>query len=413
MTKKAKTILVLALALAPFAPVYKTSTNRSVASIPFLKKKANFKDLVTQLTFLNNAHAAANFTTHSINNLRMSMGLALGYSDNSAYGYLACGGTTPPASTDCADAPPYNGIVGRLTDIINTLPTIGNSAGITSCEAVPASGSATGIDDNGSSVTVHFASPTHTIPSPWQNGGATFQKRVEFTESILGSTTKIAYEFNCGDSPAAYVAINMAMGVNDGHTYTRRITVYNGQKNTNEKGIEVYMAEYSNDSRLRAADAIRIEYNSSSSEYNLWGIMNTNISGGQLVTRSVIHGNYTTGEASILYNGHLGNTLAGNDGAIDASQFPNSGFSASTNLTDSTGNAPDYDLATAITAIPTDVYKKGCINFTAPNTAPASNAECATLALTTAAAAPYVDATGSWNIYWTLTTMPTKLEVLP
>jgi hypothetical protein len=412
MKKTTKATIILALAFMPLAPAYKTANDRSIASIPFYKKKASsLRELVSQLKFSNEARAGANFTTHSINNIRMSMGLALGYSDNVAYGYLACGGTTPAANTDCNDAPPYNGIVGRLTDIINTLPTIGNSVGITSCEAVPASGSVTGVDDNGTSVTVNFKTPTHTIPSTWVSGGTSFQKRVEFTESILGETTKIAYEFNCGDSPAAYVTINMAMGVNDGHTYTRRITVYNGQKNSTEKGIEVYMAEYSADSRLRAADAIRIEYNSSNNEYNLWGIMNTNISGGQLVSRSMIHGNYSTGEASVLYSGRLDNTLAGNDGAIDASNYTGAYITA-TGLTDGTANVPAFNLATAITVIPTDVYKRGCIDFTNPDNAPASNAVCASLPLSAPASAPFVDATGTWDIDWTITTMPTKLEVL-
>ncbi|MGZ3790084.1 MAG: hypothetical protein ACXVLQ_16225, partial [Bacteriovorax sp.] len=378
-------------------------------------KNISLKELVSQLKFENLALANSSLAPSSTNNIRNSIGLAIGFSDNTAYGELACGGSIPAPNTDCTNAPPYNGIVGRLTDIINTLPTIGESVGISSCDQVPSSGSATGTDGNGNTVTVNFKTPTHTIPTPWLHGGATFQKRVEFTETILGESTKLAYEFNCGDSPASYIAINMDMGTIDSHAYARRIAVYTGPVDLTKKGIEVYMAEYSaGSSRLRAADAVRIEYLPATSEYYLWGVVNTNISGGNLVARAVLHGNYNTSKATFLYSGRQGANLAGNDSAIDIATVNGGGaYATAVDLTNGTAGAAAFDFAADLSANSGEVYKKGCVDFSSPNTAPANNNDCAGLALATTAAAPYADATGAFSIQWALSTMPTKLEVLP
>ena len=422
-----KVMMVTAFSLLPLAPHFNLASNQaSNDKIPFLKESNKnsplaLKDLLTRFKMMNFAQAGTILTQHPTNNLRDSIGLVMGYGDNISYGDLACDGTHPAANTDCTNAPPYDGIVGRLTTIINTLPSIGSSVGINDCTAVPSSGSATGTDSSNNSVTVSFKTPTHTIPSPWTNGGATFQKRVEFQETILGDVTKIAYEFNCGDSPAIYAAINMNMGTLNTHAYTRLITLYTGPMSTTKNGIEVYMAEYSSGSSLiRAADAVRIEYTPSSKDFNLWGVMNTNVSSGvQVASRSIIHGNYSTGVATVLYSGYESPAVSGSDTPIDTTTVNAAGaFATATGLTNGTGGAAgfdfDQDLNTAAThATPGEVYKKGCINFTAPNTAPASNADCAGLALSTNAVAPYVDGTGDFSIHWALATMPTKLEVIP
>lgn len=415
-----KSLVVLTLAVLPIAPFFNSNhMTEAQKKIPFwnetYKNNISLKQLVSQLKFENLALANSSLTPNSTNNIRNSIGLAIGFSDATAYGELACGGSIPAANTDCTNAPPYNGIVGRLTDIINTLPTIGASAGIKSCDQVPASGAITGADGKGNTVTVNFRTPTHQIPSPWLNGGNTFQKRVEFTETILGETTKLAYEFNCGDSPASYVAINMDMGTIDSRAYVRRIAVFTGPVNANKNGIEVYMAEYNAAStRLRAADAIRIEYTPASSEYYLWGIMNTNISGGNLVARAVLHGNYSTAKATFLTSGWQGANLAGNDSAIDISAVNGGGaYATAVGLTNGTGGGAAFDFETDLTNHSGEVYKKGCVDFSAPSTATANNNDCAGLALATTAAAPYADATGSFSIQWALSTMPGKLEVLP
>ena len=428
MKTSTKIILTATLAILPFSPEITLSSNQSANDkIPFLKESAqnsklSLSDLLTHFKMMNLAHAGGTvLTQHPTNNLRDSIGLAMGYGDNISYGDLACGGTHPAAKTDCSDAPPYDGIVGRLTTIINTLPTIGKSAGITECTSVPSTGSITGTDSSNNTITVNFKTPTHKVPGPWIGGGETFQKRVEFQETILGDVTKIAYEFNCGDSAAIYAAINMDMGTNNGHAYTRLITLYTGPVTSTKNGIEVYMAEYSSaSSRLRSADAIRVEFTPSTNDFNLWGVMNTNVSGGvQVVTRSIMHGNYSTGVATVLYNGYEAPTLSGNDGPIDISTVNGAGaFATSTNLTNGTGNTADFDfdqdLETAsVHSTPGEVYKKGCVNFSAPNTAPTSTADCTGLALATTSIAPYVDSTGDFSIHWALATMPTKLEVIP
>ena len=427
MKKSLTYFLTAAFVISPFMPqLHFPNKQLAKDNIPFLKEstknsKLSLTDLISHFKMMNLAHAGTHLTHHPTNNLRDSIGLAIGYGDHVAYGDLACDGNDPGVNTDCS-GPPYDGIVGRLTTIINTLPSIGSSVGITDCALVPATGSATGTDSNGTSVTINFQTPTHSIPSPWTGGGTTFQKRVEFQETILGDVTKIAYEFNCGDSPSLYTAINMDMGTVDGHAYTRLITLYTGPVNTTKNGIEVYMAEYSSGaSRLRAADAIRIEYTPTTDEFNLWGVMNTNLSSGhQIVSRSIIHGNYSTGAATVMYDGYEAPVLSGNDSAIDRTNTNAQSYALTSvyGLTNGTGAATDFDfnqnLNTASTyASPGEVYKKGCINFNTPNAIPSDTSDCTGLALTNTAAGPYVDGTGHFSIAWALATMPGKLEVIP
>jgi hypothetical protein len=427
MKNKLNIFILAVLITTPIAPrLLVFGSNPNMDKVPFYKesqkaKSLSLRELVAGLQMANLAGADTVLTRHPTNNLRDSIGLAIGYNDHIAYRDLACSGTDPGVKTDCSNAPPYNGIVGRLTDIINTLPTIGASVGITECSAVPSSGSLTGTDSNGNSVTLNFQAPTHTIPSPWLNGGATFSKRVEFQETILGDVTKLAYEFNCGDSPALYIAINMDMGTIDTHAYTRLITVYTGPVSSSKNAMEIYMAEYSSAAtRIRAADAIRIEYTPSSQDFKLWGVMNTNlINNHQVVSRAIMNGNYSTGSATVFYDGYEGVNLAGNDSAIDVTTTNAAGaFSTASDLTNGAAGSPlhdfDSDLTTAVTyASPGEVFKKGCVDFTNPDVAPASSADCTGYPLAAVSSAPYIDGSGAWTIQWALLTLPTKLEVIP
>ncbi len=383
-----------------------------------------------QLANLNFARAGSAATPHITNILRQSFGLIMGYNDNVSYGELACNGTTPAAGADCS-GPPHDGIVGRLTSIINTLPTIGKSGGINSCTDVPATGSITGSDGT-NNVVINFKTPTHTIPGSWLGGGTTFQKRVEFQETILDDVTKFAYEFNCGDSPAAYIAINMDMGniqydSNAAHTYPykRLITLYTGQKSATLNGIEVYMSEATTSvgGRVRGLDAVRIEYNKSSSEFELWGVLQSQAqNSNQVVGRTAMHGNYSDGKATVFYNAWELPQQSGNDSAINASAVlaaNSSALATATGLTNgggglSTSTATFDENVTSNTAstTPGEINKKGCVNFNTPNTAPTATTDCAGYSLNAVSSAPFIDSAGAFSLSWALSTMTSKLEVL-
>ncbi len=378
------------------------------------------------------AHATPAVARASITNaLRGAIGMAIGYGSDDAYQSLACKGNPPDATGQC-DGPPQKGIVGAMADVINQLPTVNASAGISDCLAVPSSGSAMGTDAVGNDWPLQFQVPTHAIPAPWAAGGSKFQKRVAFSAPFMGESIKVAYEFNCGDSAAAYVAVNMPVGDN-APGYTRLITFYTGKISGSKNGVEVYLSEYNATSHFsRATDAIRIEYDQASHAFNLWGIMSHGIqkqtmNGWQSIDvmgRSIVSGDYVTGKASVLYSGVLGTSVDGNNGAINAADIlaTHHSMAASADLTDGTETPPySYDLAGVIGADTsnlssldgTEVLDRGCVDFSSPDLDPADDSLCPDTVLAAPSSAPYLDATGSFTIAWALESMPAAMEVLP
>ncbi len=241
----------------------------------------SLKRAASQLLKANYAHASAGFGSNTIsilNGTRDIIGTVVGYGDHASYLNLVCNGD--PGACDGA---PEVGIVGAVASFVNQLPTIGGNAGITSCDAVPSTGTATGNDSNGNSVTLTFQTATHTIPAGWTGGSTTFAHRVVFSGSLDSvGAMNIAYEFNCGDSSAAYAAIGMDMTAQMSQPYNRDIALYSGAVDGTHNGFQLFMAEHhrSHSDQVRTAYALDIHYNPSTSEFNLWGMAEGNLTNG-------------------------------------------------------------------------------------------------------------------------------------
>jgi len=362
-------------------------------------------------------------TDNLINEIRFAVGMVVGFSSNSAYSHLVCGGQTVN-STNC-QGPPKEGILGLITTITNKLPTIAQNAGISSCSAAPSSGSVTGTDSAGTSYTLTFSTPKHTIPSSWLNGGNTFDHRVAFSSSVgLGGTASIplnlAIEFNCGNNSPMYTAISMPMLDSNtgaaqmpGYSYNREIVMYNGPVDSSTNGIEVYMAEHTRNSAAtaRTTDFMRIIYNPTSNSFQLWSVISSNpsSSSGNLVGRLFMNGNYSTGVASVMYDGMFG--TSGTNNSITSTV---TGGSNSTSTAVITPSGYSFTPVLSLSSNGTLVQHQGCITLTAAGaaSAPTSNALCTGMPITAPTGAPALSSSGSFTLQWVTVTMPDLLEQL-
>ena len=219
---------------------------------------------------------------------------------------------------------------------------------------------------------------------------------------------------------------NIQYDNNAAHTYPykRLITLYTGPKSATLNGIEVYMSEATTagGGRVRGLDAVRIEYNKSSSEFELWGILQSQAqNNNQVVGRTAMHGNYSDGKATVFYNAWELPQQSGNDSAINSSAVlaaNSSTLAAAAGLTNGGGGisssaAFDENVTTnAASSTPGEINKQGCVNFNTPNTAPTATTNCAGYSLNAVSSAPFIDSTGAFSLSWALSTMTSKLEVL-
>jgi hypothetical protein len=381
--------------------------------------------------------------TQSVTNLiRQGVGMVVGFSDN---GYLTfvCNGDAATAATGDCDGPPQSGIVGAIAEVANLMQTAAQSGGITSCLAVPTSGTVTGTDSSGASWTLTFSTPTHTIPPNWTGGGTTFDRRVTASPSMtLGGQTqalKLAMEFNCSSSDV-YAAIDMPVS-NPGNLpgenaqgYTRAINVYTGVVNSTTNGFDVYFAEELptgvtvgdvTGPLIRNTEALKIEYQPAASTFNLWMAVGganfdiQKISGGganelYLNGHAIVSGNYSTGQASLYFNGLEAPllTTGTNEKDIDIATMDsdNPTVAADDTLATSANFGLAAELGTAMFS-GSQVQLQGCVTFETPDVAPTSAALCPGMTLVAASSAPAIDSTGKFSADWAAKTMVSKMEV--
>ncbi len=384
-----------------------------------------------QLTAARDASSAM-VRANIINEIRNSIQQVVGYSSNDSYSNLACGGKTVSANN--CDGPPKNGIVGTITDFINQISTVASVGGTVSCAELPSTGSITGTGSDGTSYTLTFATPTHTIPSDWVDGGTVFTHRVTFTAGVvLGGTATVplslAVEFDCGSTGAIYAAVSMPMLDSNsgnaqilGHAYNREIALYNGPVDASNQGIEVYMVEHVRNvaHTARGVNLMRIYYNPAANTYQLWSVVSFNPenANGAVVGRLFMHGDYTSGLASILFDGVFGRN---SDSPIPAAgAFPSALASASNATTATvptvTSHAFDTTFATLAPSTGGTIQQQGCVTLNSSSanggTLPASSDLCTGMAISTPTSAPGISSSGRFTLDWALTTMPELLEQL-
>ena len=396
------------------------------ASTPLGKE---VQSILTHLSMIQTAKASSGYTQSVTNMIRNAIGTAVGYSD-AGYLALACGGSTSKFAAGTCDGPPQSGIVGAAVTLAASLQTIATNGGVASCSAVPSSGTLTANDASGTSQTLTFQTPTHTVPSSWLNGGTAFQKRVKapLTLTLAGTATPVvmAMEFNC-DSSVSYLAITMTIangGVagQNGTGFTRNIAVFSGPVSASTNGFDVYYAEAvpSGSSigtgqylvtgpAIRGGMGMKIEYNPTLSTFNAWSALIGTTNNLTIVGHMIASGNYSTQQSSLYYSGVA---QTGTSGAIPISTMD--AAQATSMADDSLGTATAYDLAGDLSSVTTGtaIKKQGCVTFSSPDTAPTSAALCSGFALSAASSAPAIDSTGKFSPDWLLSTLPTKLETV-
>lgn len=424
-----------------------TSSSSSSSNIPTLSLKCGSAACVKQITgghmkvydfkfallfltvlscenLMATAAGQAPFTfTRSIRN---SIGFVMGYADGTASGDFyaqtncATEDPAPGLTSDCTDAPPRSGLVDTAADIMSELQTMLNGAGITSCSAIPASGTASLTMSSGTSVTATFFTPTHSVPAAWSNGGTAYTKGVKLSMTIANSTTLMAAEFACGTA-SAFVRLNMQVG-SHAPGYYRYINIVSGEKSGGIKTAEVFISEVNpTNSRVRGAYALSLDINESNTTYKIKGTVSVNDGSVGGMDYINLHGNYTTQNVSSFFKRYVltnnsyinGSTLAAMSGATSAAV----GTSANYNFTDDwcnvqsySGGYPNCDSTIAAQTAGTIVTKQGCIDVANPTTAPTSNAYCTGLTPSDPDA-PVIDSSGAFSPAWAINTMHTKIDV--
>ena len=149
---------------------------------------------------------------------------------------------------------------------------------------------------------------------------------------------------------------------------------------------------------------------------NLWGVISHYLDNQHLqnVSRVSITGNYLSGVVSVFANSISLNSNT-SDQRIDTTSLPAS-LGAATGLDDGQSGTPTSDFTTNVdtgsTVDGSQLLRIGCLDFDLPYNAAASN-YCNGFTPTVVPSEPYLDPTSAFSMNWALTTMPTKIEVLP
>lgn len=380
---------------------------------------SQIRQLLSRIQTIAPAEAGSGlaYIQSAVNNIRNNIGLTIGYGSHAAYVTLVCRGVDPGVGVSC-DGPPEIGLAGTVASFANNLQTVLKSAGIASCSAIPSSGTATGTDPSGTSVTLSFAAPTHSVPSGWYQAGTAFGKRVNMSMTISSIKTAVGLEFSCG-SPNAYMAANMAVG-SQAPGYFRYINGYFGTLSDGQGASELYISENNPTSALiRGAYAIRINYNAGTHDFNAWGVTATSLNGvscqngcsSTAVSKMAVHGDFITSQASLYYQ--MFDVANGNSGAIN----PTSVAAIAGSSTDTVNTSTSFDVASDLgdTTAGTSLDRQGCVSFTTPDAVITSTALCTGKSVTTPSA-PLLDSSGKFSPNWLLDVtggMTSKMEVEP
>lgn len=361
-----------------------------------------------------------------VSSIRNNIGFVMGYADGNSsadfYAQQNCPSQDPkPGITaDCTDAPPRAGLVDVAAKMMNQLQTMLNGAGISSCEAIPATGTASLTSAEGTSVTATFFTPTHSIPSGWTSGGTAYTKGVKLAMSLVGLNTLMAAEFSCGVE-SAFVKLNMQVGAH-APGYYRYINIVTGQKANSIKTGEVFISEFNpSNSRVRGAYALSLDIEEANTTYRIKGTVSVNegLVGGMDYVN--LHGNYSTQKVSAFFKRYTlasssfinGTTLAAMTGATSAALGSSTNFDFTSDwcdVLDFTGGYPNCNPALPAQTAGQIIDKQGCIDISSPSTALTSNAYCSGMT-PSGPDAPAIDASGSFSPAWAVQTMHTKIDV--
>ncbi|CAN5430307.1 hypothetical protein BH10BDE1_BH10BDE1_05020 [soil metagenome] len=319
-------------------------------------------------------------------------------------------------STVTSNGPPQDGLISLMEFFSSSAQTIAAANGVTTCQVVPASGTASGTVTVPTALTaflgstgvatITYETPLVNAPTGWTGAGAKFAKRVKLTKS---GGIAFVMEFNC--STNEYFTSLSIPGDNIS-TSTRDINLYikkSGAALTADFFMTVTLASRAT---LVDSQAIRLE-TSDGVTFKVWNVgvvMRDNsytcdgspCSDQYGFEKSLIQGNSTTKIASVYAK-------------LEKPNFGGAGNpTAKANfITDSTatGSATgSFDFATSEPNQGVSVERTGCMNFTT-RVNPANGAFCTGAGSTLAAplTAPIADASGAFTVDWVKTTLKSKM----
>ena len=277
---------------------------------------------------------------------------------------------------------PTGGFLGMIRELTGPTALGGGltESGYTECTDIPATGSASLVEDNGTFV-MTFSTPRKTIPAGWPNAGDIYEKRVTVT---FNGTTFMDIEFNCS-STAGWMRF---FEPEEPSASARHIETYYDTTDSDNTRLELYMYYHP------AAGTLTDEYfaakfvTEAGSLYKIW------------ITRAADESGWS-GFRTAIY----GNTaLAG----------PGAGGVASAFIFQEQGTVNDVSAAVISDTDDVTGGDIDCIDFNGGSTAIDATTTCTTNSLTLSeAGAPIIAPSGNFSIDWVADSLQGSMTVLP
>ena len=315
-------------------------------------------------------------------------------------------------STFISNGPPQDGLISVAEFFSSGAQTAAVSNGVSTCSAVPATGTVSATLDvptalqnffgATAAVTMTYETPQLTVPAGWSGAGSSFQKRVKITKS---GGIAFVMEFNC-DTNELFASISLPGDTIDNST--RDINMYI-QKSGVALSVDFLMT-VTLSSRATLVDSQMVRLTTTDgTAFNVWNVGVTlrdqsyTCGGGSCgdqygYERSFFEGNASTKQASIyvkMDKPDLTGQSTISDKAATVSSSATSAAAVSSH--DFSANEPNQG---------TLVEKSGCVNFVTLSD-PASGAYCSGSGSTLAApsTAPLASASGSFTVDWVKTSL--------
>ena len=259
---------------------------------------------------------------------------------------------------------PDGGFLGMIRQITGPTALGGGltSAGYSSCDSVPDTGSASMVEEGNGTYTMYFEPPLKTIPAGYTGAGGKYEKRVVVK---FDGTTFFNIEFNCSTT-VGWIRMNMGES-NPTAGVQRNIEVYYDTTDSADARLELYMV---NEPGVSTGNEYFVaKFQTASSEtYKIWLVRSYNKTGTVYGFRTAVHGNKTTSNVNAFF-------------------LSESGSIADT----TTGHADNNNIGSG-----GDVQ---CIDYTTP-ASPVAGSGCGSLGLDATAGAPINDSGDGFSIEW-------------
>lgn len=281
---------------------------------------------------------------------------------------------------------PDDGFLGMIRQITgpNALGGGLSASGYSTCDSVPATGSATMTDEEGT-FTMYFETPVKSVPSGYTGAGSTFNKRVTVQ---FNGTTFMNIEFNCATTVGW---MRMAMGENGMVTAPlRNIEVYWDTETSSAATLELYMYYEAGEATANGNEYFMTRFETETgNKYKFWISRAANFTGTTSDNgfRAVAYGDSTTD----IVNSFL--LYASNVNAIGHTGVDVTGINDIFAPDTSTGGDQQCLVMTDVTNVTEGV-----------------SGECSGLTLSTAPA-PIIDGTGDYSVSWIADTTKMKAKM--